>query len=61
MIRLGDARGHNWWGLLDPQLALDSAAAWQGDGLLLWDWSLSALLEALARPFITFPEEAACP
>ena len=61
MIRLGDARGHNWWGLLDPQLALDSAAARQGDGPLVWDWSLSALLEALLMPFITIPEEVACP
>ena len=60
MIRLGDARGHNWWGLLDPQLALDSAAARQGDGPLVWDWSLSALLEALLMPFITIPEED-CP
>lgn len=61
MIRLGDARGHNWWGLLDPQLALDSAAARQGDGPLLWDWSLSALLEALLMPFMSAREEVAYP
>lgn len=43
MIRLGDARGHNWWGLIDPALALDCASL----GIDGWDWSLTGLLRAL--------------
>lgn len=43
MIRLGDAQGHNWWGLVDPSLAIDCAAL---DGLG-WDWSFSGLWRAL--------------
>lgn len=49
MIRLGDARGRNWWGLVDPELSL-RAAALPGEGqhdLITWDWSLQALLSAL--------------
>lgn len=54
MIRLGDARGRNWWGLLDPELAL----AWarvpqeeQAEEPIIWDWSWEALLAALlGRP-----------
>lgn len=61
MIRLGDARGHNWWGLLDPHLALSSAAAEGSDGPLLWDFSLSALWQALLRPFLFPGKEAVCP
>ena len=50
MIRLGEARGHNWWGLIDPELAL-SAAAMEDDGssCVLWDWTLEGLLAALFR------------
>lgn len=44
MIRLGSAQGHNWWGLVDPELAL-SCAAWQQDWR--WDWSLQGFLKAL--------------
>lgn len=44
MIRLGQAQGRNWWGLIDPGLALSCAAT---DGSSVWDWSLQALLEAL--------------
>ena len=47
MIRLGEARGHNWWGLLDPELALSAAAMGDGEGLPLWDWTLEGLLAAL--------------
>lgn len=46
IIRLGKARGHNWWGLLDPELSLRAAAA-DGEGVPVWDWSLDALLDAL--------------
>lgn len=38
MIRLGAARGHNWWGLIDPELALDAARTGE-NGLLLWEWN----------------------
>ena len=50
MIRLGDAQGHNWWGLIDPDFSLRTAMV-QGpestDGPTVWDWSLKALLSAL--------------
>ena len=49
MIYLGDARGHNWWGLIDPELSL-RAAALPGparDGPIQWDWSLRGFLAAL--------------
>ncbi|MBP3637530.1 MAG: stage II sporulation protein R [Clostridia bacterium] len=44
MIRLGSARGHNWWGLIDPELAQACAALPDKTG---WDWSLAAFFEAL--------------
>lgn len=44
MIRLGNAQGQNWWGLVDPELALDCAAWQQG---WHWDWSLQGFLRAL--------------
>ena len=47
MIRLGEAQGCNWWGLLDPELALSAAAMGDGEGLPLWDWTLEGLLAAL--------------
>lgn len=52
MIRLGDAQGHNCWGLLDPDTSLRAARAGSAEGVV-WDWSLSALWEALfgAPPF----------
>ena len=58
MIRLGDARGHNWWGLIDPELSL-RAAALPGetrDGLLEWDWSLRGFFAALLG-LTTGPQE----
>lgn len=49
MIRLGDAQGHNWWGLVDPELSLRAAAVPSGesDGPPAWDWSLRGFLSAL--------------
>ncbi|MGN0793622.1 MAG: stage II sporulation protein R [Aristaeellaceae bacterium] len=50
MIRLGDAKGHNWWGLLDPELALQFAQVREeepSEGPVIWDWSWQALLSAL--------------
>ena len=49
VIRLGDAKGRNWWGLLDPDAALlfASEEADAANGPLLWDWSLQGLLAAL--------------
>ena len=49
MIRLGEAQGRNWWGLLDPELSLLLACLPQeGEGQpILWDWSLAALWAAL--------------
>lgn len=45
MVRLGDAQGHNWWGLLDRDAAL-SAAEVNAPGLCIWtsggvQWTLS--------------------
>lgn len=51
MVRLGTAQGHNWWGLLDPELSLDAAAIARDGDTLRWDWSLTGLLEALAHWF----------
>lgn len=50
VIRLGDAQGQNWWGLLDPELALRLACIAGEDEAaqpILWDWSWQALLAAL--------------
>ena len=47
MIRLGNARGHNWWGLIDPELALSAAAMESDASGILWDWTLEGLLAAL--------------
>lgn len=48
VIRLGDAQGRNWWGLLDPETSLRFAAVEETqDGSILWDWSWEALLAAL--------------
>lgn len=50
MVEIGDARGQNWWGLLDPELSrrfacLEPAA----DAPDRWNWSLQGLLRALFR------------
>lgn len=48
IIRLGDAQGRNWWGLLDPETSLRFAFAGEAQtGSVLWDWSWDALLAAL--------------
>lgn len=48
VVRLGEARGHNWWGLLDPEAAIGAAAVGEMDGGdLVWDWSLRSLWEGL--------------
>jgi len=50
MIRLGDAQGQNWWGLLDPELSLRLASVKgeaEADQAIRWDWSWQALLAAL--------------
>lgn len=48
MIRLGDAQGHNWWGLIDPELSLRAASLpGEYEGGLTWDWSLRGLIAAL--------------
>lgn len=48
MVRLGDARGHNWWGLLDPESSLRAALCGTADGdEIIWDWSLRGVFEAL--------------
>lgn len=48
VVRLGEARGHNWWGLLDPETAIGAASVEELDGEdLVWDWSLDALWQGL--------------
>lgn len=50
MIRLGDARGHNWWGLIDPDFSLRTSmvpGSGSSGGPAVWDWSLKAFLSAL--------------
>lgn len=49
VVRLGDARGRNWWGLLDPELSFRLAQARTEESAAepVWDWSLRALLSAL--------------
>ena len=56
MIHMGDARGHNWWGLIDPELSLWFARLpGQADEAPAWDWSLHGLLQAL----LTLPKRGA--
>lgn len=55
MVRLGPAQGHNWWGLVDRELALASAQVPEGVGTTLWEregvrWTL-VLPECLRRWF----------
>jgi len=51
MVFLGDAQGHNWWGLLDPNLSLEMSSIPQAetDDEIEWDWSFWGLLRALFR------------
>lgn len=53
MIRLGNATGHNWWGLIDPEAALRAAAIDQSDGSKMrFDWSWEGFLSALLALFL---------
>ncbi|MBE5797322.1 MAG: hypothetical protein E7327_08095 [Clostridiales bacterium] len=49
MIRLGQAHGRNWWGLLDPDLSLWLACIPDDTGgtEIVWDWSWAGLWAAL--------------
>lgn len=48
VIRLGDGRGRNWWGLLDPETSLALALiSGDADAPLQWDWSWAGVLAAL--------------
>ena len=60
MIRLGDAQGHNWWGLIDPEFSLRAAMVpgmETAEGSAEWDWSLRAFLSALLGLPLTMQEE----
>lgn len=53
-VYLGDAQGHNWWGLVDPELPLRFARSDEGgtsqaapEGTPEWDWSWRGFLRAL--------------
>ena len=59
MIRMGDAQGHNWWGLIDPELSLGCAALGGAHGgPIEWDWSLRGFLAALLGLPMTAQEDA---
>lgn len=51
MVLLGDAQGHNWWGLLDPELSLAMSRIPEEESAdeVEWDWSFWGLLRALFR------------
>lgn len=49
MVRLGDAQGQNWWGLIDPELSRCFACIGEGSSMPAWDWSLRGLFRALFR------------
>ena len=49
IIRLGDAAGRNWWGLLDPEAAMELASADTEGEAPVWDWSWEALVAALLK------------
>ena len=62
-VYLGDAQGHNWWGLVDPELTLrlarsggdgDGSSA-SGESAPAWDWSWRSFLRAL----LNLPEKEA--
>lgn len=61
MVRLGEAQGRNWWGLLDPELSLRLAMvplSEKDDSALVWDWSFRAFLSALLGIPLPSPEGA---
>ncbi len=50
IIRLGEARGHNWWGLIDPEASLRMAGIPDDiapDESIAWDWSWRGFWQAL--------------
>ena len=50
MIFLGDAQGHNWWGLIDPDTArwfARTLSVSTGQQKTSWDWSWRGFLSAL--------------
>ena len=47
VIRLGEAQGHNWWGLVDPTSALNLSSFFTSSDDIHWDWTLASLLNAL--------------
>ncbi len=49
MVFLGDAQGHNWWGLIDPDTArwMARIPGSETKADIRWDWSLEGLLAAL--------------
>ncbi|MDO5143382.1 MAG: stage II sporulation protein R [bacterium] len=56
IIRLGEAQGHNWWGLIDPEMSLRAAMVEEQDAphepaTPRLDWSLRGFLSALLRIF----------
>lgn len=52
VVRLGEAQGHNWWGLIDPAASLEAAALDDADpSVPLWDWSWEGFLAALIHSF----------
>ena len=53
VVRLGEAQGHNWWGLIDPSAALNAASFGDPASSFFWDWSFSGFLAALMN--IPFP------
>lgn len=58
VIRLGDAQGQNWWGLIDPALSQWFAAipeARTNEGLQ-WDWSWRGFWAALLGRPVWIPE-----
>ena len=55
MVRLGPAQGHNWWGLVDRELALASAQVPDDAGTTLWAVSYTHLSACLWSFFSTRP------
>lgn len=52
VVRLGEAQGHNWWGLIDPAASLEAAALDGADSsFFFWDWSWDGFFTALMHAF----------
>ncbi len=61
VVYLGDAQGRNWWGLIDPDLALVLSAARMDakDAAIHWDWSWHSLWQCLLHGILPGKEAAA--